>query len=549
MRTVAIYARYSSEHQSERSIDDQVRLCREHASHQGWHVAEVYADYAISGAHLRSRPQAQAMMAAARDRRFDVVLAEALDRLSRDQEDIAGVFKRLTFAGVQLVTVSEGPVNELHVGLKGTMNALFLADLAKKIRRGQAGTIAAGKSAGGLGYGYDVVRELDARGEPVRGLRAVNPEQAAVIRRIFAEYVAGRSARQIAHGLNRDGIASPAGGVWRDSTINGNRARGSGILWNDAYAGRLVFNRIRMVKDPETGRRLSRPNPPDEWQAVEAPHLRIVDDATWAAAQAVKERYTGLAGKTARRRPKHLLSGLLRCGVCGGSFTVYSGDKTRCATRRGAGTCGNDRTVTLSAAAERLTTGWRAKLLSSRTMAAYVSEYEMERRRMAAGQATARARATARLREIEAACEKIVDTIADGLASATMKRRLLDLEREADDLRRAHAASEGPNVVSIHPSTVAGYRDRIDHLLDTLSSDDPSNASAGLLRDLIDHIAVVPLEGRGNFELRFYTRIDTLIGLATGTRGPGCVSVVAEEGYRRNAPGAASPGRAIPIAV
>lgn len=544
MRRVAIYARYSSAHQNERSIDDQVRLCREHAERQGWAVVEVYADYAISGAHLLTRPQARAMLEAARGGAFDVVLAEALDRLSRDQEDIAGVYKRLTFAGVALITVSEGEVNELHVGLKGTMNALFLADLAKKIRRGQAGNIERGVSAGGLGYGYDVVRQLDDKGEPVRGLRAVNEEQAAVIRRIFAEYVAGRSARQIAHGLNRDGVPSPTGGIWRSSTINGNRARGSGILWNDAYAGRLVHNRVRMVKDPETGKRVSRPNPQSEWQVREVPELRIVDDATWEAAQAVKERYTNLAGSRPARRPKHLLSGLLRCGCCGASMTVYSGDKTRCATRREGGACSNDRTITLSAAAERITKGWRAKLLSAKAMAAYVTEYEKERRRLAADRARSQVKAAGRLREIEAACERIVDQIAEGLASETLKRRLLELEREAADLRNVIEAPEDANVVSIHPSTVAGYRERIDNLLATLSADDPANTSATLLRSLIDHIAVVPLEGRGNLELRVYTRVDTLIGLATGTHGPGCAAVVAEERYRRNA-----PGRAIPIAV
>jgi site-specific DNA recombinase len=64
--------------------------------------------------------------------RFDVVLAEALDRFSRDQEDTAGLFKRLTFAGVNIVTLAEGDITHLHVGLKGTMNALFLKDLADK---------------------------------------------------------------------------------------------------------------------------------------------------------------------------------------------------------------------------------------------------------------------------------------------------------------------------------------------------------------------------------------------------------------------------------
>ncbi len=81
---------------------------------------------------------------------FDVVFAGALDRLSRDQEDVAGVFKRLSFAGVKTITLSEGEISHLHVGLKGTMNALFLKDLADKTRRGLQGRIEAGKSSGGL---------------------------------------------------------------------------------------------------------------------------------------------------------------------------------------------------------------------------------------------------------------------------------------------------------------------------------------------------------------------------------------------------------------
>ena len=89
---------------------------------------------------------------------IDVVLAEALDRFSRDQEDTAGLFKRLTFAGVNIVTLAEGDITHLHVGLKGTMNALFLKDLADKTRRGLRGRVELGKSGGGLCYGYKVTR-------------------------------------------------------------------------------------------------------------------------------------------------------------------------------------------------------------------------------------------------------------------------------------------------------------------------------------------------------------------------------------------------------
>ena len=95
------------------------------------------------------------------NRRFDVVLAESLDRFSRDQEDTAGLFKRLTFAGVNIVTLAEGDITHLHIGFKGTMNALFLKDLAEKTHRGLRGRIEDGKSAGGLCYGYRVVKALN----------------------------------------------------------------------------------------------------------------------------------------------------------------------------------------------------------------------------------------------------------------------------------------------------------------------------------------------------------------------------------------------------
>jgi DNA invertase Pin-like site-specific DNA recombinase len=81
------------------------------------------------------------------NRPFDVVLAEWLDRFSRDQEDTAGLFKRLTFAGVNIVTIAEGDITHLHIGFKGTMNALFLKDLAEKTHRGLRGRISLEPSA------------------------------------------------------------------------------------------------------------------------------------------------------------------------------------------------------------------------------------------------------------------------------------------------------------------------------------------------------------------------------------------------------------------
>lgn len=180
----AVYARYSSDAQSEHSIDDQVRVCRVRAEHEGWMVVDIYADYAISGASA-ARPRFQDLLADARARRFEIVLAEAVDRISRDQEHIAGFYKQLTFAGVRMVTIAEGNISELHIGFKGTMSALFLKDLAQKTHRGIEGRVRAGRSGGGLSFGYRTVRHLRPDGIPVAGGVEVVPEEAAIVRRVF----------------------------------------------------------------------------------------------------------------------------------------------------------------------------------------------------------------------------------------------------------------------------------------------------------------------------------------------------------------------------
>ena len=152
MIKVALYARYSSDNQSVASIDDQLRVCRDHAVREKWRVVDTYQDPAISGASVTLRPGIQALLQDARQRKFDIVLAEALDRISRDQADIATLFKHLRFAGVQIVTLAEGEISELHVGLKGTMNALFLKDLAAKTHRGLQGRVEKGKAGGRAQY-------------------------------------------------------------------------------------------------------------------------------------------------------------------------------------------------------------------------------------------------------------------------------------------------------------------------------------------------------------------------------------------------------------
>src|SRR5690348_4429127 len=110
-------------------------------------------------------------------------------------------------------------------------------------------------------------------GTGLRGGRTINEAEADIVRRIFSEFAAGKSPRRIAFDLNRGLFAGPRGGEWDASTINGNAAGGTGILNNELYIGRLVWNRLRYVKDPATGRRISRPNARDRVIMQEVPAL------------------------------------------------------------------------------------------------------------------------------------------------------------------------------------------------------------------------------------------------------------------------------------
>ncbi|NBC22419.1 MAG: recombinase family protein, partial [Gammaproteobacteria bacterium] len=132
---------------------------------------------------------------------------------------------------------------------------------ADKTHRGLRGRVEAGRSGGGNSYGYDVLKRLDDDGSPATGERTINPSQARIVERIFRAYAKGISPRAIAKTLNDEGIPAPSGKAWGSSTIHGNPKRGTGILNNELYIGRLVWNRLRYIKDPETGRRVSRPGP------------------------------------------------------------------------------------------------------------------------------------------------------------------------------------------------------------------------------------------------------------------------------------------------
>lgn len=301
---VALYARHSGLKQS-KSTADQIARLRKYCDQQGWTVVEAFIDEAKSGAAMQNRRGVKRLMDRASKNIFEVVLCEDLSRLSRDQSEVAWLYKRLSFLHIGIESLTEGRITELHIGLKGTMNALYLKDLADKTHRGVMAAVRKGGAPGGRLYGYDVVRHLDAAGEPVRGLREINETEAAVVRQIFESYAAGQTLRDICSDLNKQGIDPPQGPVWRPTALIGTESRKTGLLRQTQYKGVVTFNKLCYRKHPETGKRLSVVRPEDEWLIVPAPELTIIEPALFDQVQKM------IAAKSSMRAMRQLTKKVL----------------------------------------------------------------------------------------------------------------------------------------------------------------------------------------------------------------------------------------------
>ncbi len=487
---VAQYARYSSDQQRPASIADQQRTCRQFAARQGWTIAADYEDAAMSGASLM-RPGLQALLRAALGGQFDVVLAESLDRFSRDQEDTAGLFKRLTFAGVRIVTVSEGDIGHLHIGLKGTMNAMYLHDLAEKTRRGLRGRVEAGRSGGGLSYGYRVVRALE--GQP-RGEREANPVEAEIVLRIFRAFVAGISPKEIGKTLNADGVAGPMGVAWSPSTIHGHARRGTGLLNNELYVGRLVWNRQRYVKDPDTGRRLARLNPESDWVIADVPHLRIVDDNLWQAAKArqAATRNTMKTGIDRARRPKYLFSGLTQCMSCGGGFILSSHDRLTCFNARSRGTCTNRRSIKRQELEARVLRAMRERFFEPGAFAEFCEGFTAEMTLLRRQHLAQSAGARGELAAVDRRLAEILKALGDGYRSEAWKAELVTLDARKAALTAALAE---PPLPALHPQMAEVFRKKATTLAAGLEHDEQRDAARQALRGFLERIEIPPGDG------------------------------------------------------
>ena len=519
----ALYLRYSSDRQNERSPEDQEAVCRPYMERLGFVVVAVYVDRAKSGATVHERTDFQRMLRDAKAATFKAVCAETTSRYGRDEEDRAAARKRLTFAGVAIHTPADGVVSRVVDGIKAVMDAHQLEDLKMMIRRGMSAVLRDGRHPGGMIYGYRSVPKLPD--EP-RGDLQIVPEQAEIVRRIFREYIAGDTPRRIAARLNAEGVPPPRKIYWRASTINGHTARKTGILQNELYCGRLIWNRAYRVRDPDTGQRIWRHNPESEWQRGKSEHLRLIDDATFETAQRIRAKRSR-ATRRDQQRPRRILSGLLRCGACEAGMSKKDIDQGRprivCTQMREAGTCGNRRRYYLDDIERMVVGGLRAELGTREAVAYFIRCYNEERRRSASGAVSARNDLQGQLATVERQIARAVQAvIEDRITREEADAHLPPLRaRRAELAAQLVAIEEPPAVISLAPAAVDAYLRDLDHLEEVVNADlaDGDDGAAKAIRSLVDTVTIMPTEAPEPLGIIVRGRLESLLGLRSFMEG------------------------------
>ena len=322
-------------------------------------------------------------------------------------------------------------------------------------------------------------------------------------------------------------------GTWAFSTISGNWKRGTGILNNDLYIGKLVWNRQRFVKDPDSGKRQARPNPPEAWITEEVPALRIIDDALWARVKArqgairddiLAERIENpTAPKTERaRRARYLLSGLLQCGCCGSGYIMISDSRYGCAAARNSGTCTNRKTIRRLDVEARVLAGLRDNLLHPDMIRAFIAEFQREVQEQRLATITARADAERDLGKVTKEIDNIITAIAQGMFHASMKARMDTLEADKARLTAQLADLPEPEPVTPHPSLADTYARIIADLATALNADETREEAADILRGLIEKIVLTPdVAAPNGHAIELFGELGailTLCGEADGTK-------------------------------
>jgi site-specific DNA recombinase len=524
---VAVYARYSSDMQKDTSVEDQFATLEKAAKRLNLQLDQrhYYCDRAQSATTLFGRPGLTRDLLGAVERgEIEAVFVEATDRLSRSKADLFWLADRFEFHKVRIFTIG-GEVSDMQLLFDGHTNSDFVKKLSIRVKRGHDRMAAAGRIPTCAAYGYDVATDHETA---KRGLRVINLEEAAIVRRIFMEYASGMTPRQIVVGLERDKVPSPSGApIWNYQTIVGGQGAKRGLLHNRLYIGEYVRNRFTAPKNPATGKRVVRPLDPDELMLVPMPALRIVSDELWNAAHAIRlkrqhEKFgvSGYVRHATVTRKQDLLSGLIVCASCSGLMSTIAsscrgGRRVACSNATQRKTCNHTKSYNVA----QLTAGairymhahltdpefLKEKAKAKAQEAAKLSREESEERRKVENQ----------LAKLDLQIKRLADAVADDID--TPVKELMEaikgkeIERVALRERLKYLAAE-TNVTALHPANLTSFYKSVDTLHAKLLDNPHDPEARAAFQNIIHSVVVHPTPNGADYVIALYARFSAIMG-------------------------------------
>ena len=413
MEKAVIYARYSSDKQTEQSIEGQVRCCEEFAKAKGYTIIGEYIDRGLSG-KIDTRPEFQRMIKDSHKRCFQFIIVYQLDRFSRDKYDSAIHKNTLRKNGVRVLSskenITDDPSGMLMETVLEGMAEYYVAELAIKIKRGMNESWLKGHYLGGLvTYGYNKVSIDPAKPKTKR--YEINKAEAEIVRQIFAQYSNGKTIKQIQKWLGANKVVNKKGQPFPKNTL-------LNMLANKKYIGTLTLN----GQENKNG--------------IPA----IVDKKLFADVQ--KRLFKNQGKPSAHKAPLYyLLSGTLYCGYCHLAVTGDSGTSGtkgvvyryyKCVKKKARSQPCECRQVNKKYLEDLIVKATIEHALTDEQIAFVVNGLIEKNKQLERN--IKLERFEHQLKECQSSINSIVDVVCKGLSSKALQEKLLLLESEKADL-------------------------------------------------------------------------------------------------------------------
>ena len=342
MEQIAIYLRLSKE--DEFVKDESNSIINQRAFIRGFinknkelrkmSVVE-FVDDGYSGKNM-DRPDMQRMLELVKRKQISCVIVKDFSRFSRDHIEQGKYIEQIfPFMGVRFIAINDnydsadyvGGIGEIDVAFKGILYDFFSEEQSSKVsltldtKRGNGKYIATYAP-----YGY--VKSPEDKHKLV-----VDEFASQIVKRIFKEFLSGKSMYKISEGLNRDGIDTPGVYIamqvgsekqlarYREKKPLWNNVAIGRILGNEQYTGTMIYSRFKIEN---VGDKHAKALPADEWKRVENCHEAIISKENFEKVAAMRKENTCASAK--RKHETHCLTGKMICGNCGHRLShTYAG--------------------------------------------------------------------------------------------------------------------------------------------------------------------------------------------------------------------------------